>query len=681
MTTNTQNIISRINKQFLSQVKSKTDIFFDSLKGVLFIFQQNSDDYKYSLNNIAIQKVIDNQEKIQKDLLSSINNAFTYFINGDYDFFINENLTIKNYHEVVTKPYEDDELAIVSMLIKKTDEKNDTYLNMLANMFSEMCQGRDLTIEQVPVSPFVVINSLVNNIKDIDLNAGIRMIIYNSFDVHVLSKLDTSYSELISVFKNRVFNLKAPTRKISKNKNTLDVKYTIVNRLYSKYHKLKQTLNNSEKIVSVEEIIQGLNLLQKKVLRKESFQKGYSPKPQDIKILLKKTIAKLSKSSNDVGFSIKEFDTIDFVELFFSYIGSDQSIPVVLKEPIMKLQISVLKSALQDASVFKYQTNSLRQLINQMAFVPEGFNDELSSDHKYVIKVNEVAAVIINQQSYNPKLYENLHDEINQYSHKMKKKFDLIQKRVKEKAVGLEKISQTKTKVVNILEDKMHDKLMPKFIRELLLKTWKNVLVLEFLRHPEYSETCQSKVEFIDLLLKCSQSRVSQLVTSEDVKEISVKFRQGLNLVAFNAKDLNDKTNELVGFLIKLHELEDQTDEITEINISHLDSQLILFTKKEVIENSQSLGHAHLNFGHIKVGTWLDMIDSSSQKIRAKISWVSPITGRYLLVTSNGVRLADMSPEEISIGIQQNKISELQIIPLFDRAMLEIAKQMNESML
>lgn len=64
----------------------------------------------------------------------------------------------------------------------------------------------------------------------------------------------------------------------------------------------------------------------------------------------------------------------------------------------------------------------------------------------------------------------------------MNKRFNLIQKRLKEKAVGLEKILQIKQKVAKTLHNKMHDKYMPVFIRDLLLTTWNNVLVLEFLR-------------------------------------------------------------------------------------------------------------------------------------------------------------------------------------------------------
>ena len=67
-------------------------------ENVLFIFQQSSEDYSQSINNVSIQTVIDKQKVIEKEFLVSINNAFTYFENGDFDFFINENINIKNYN-------------------------------------------------------------------------------------------------------------------------------------------------------------------------------------------------------------------------------------------------------------------------------------------------------------------------------------------------------------------------------------------------------------------------------------------------------------------------------------------------------------------------------------------------------------------------------------------------------
>ena len=47
-----------------------------------------------------------------------------------------------------------------------------------------------------------------------------------------------------------------------------------------------------------------------------------------------------------------------------------------------------------------------------------------------------------------------------------------------------------------------------------------------------------------------------------DVKKIALQFSEGLDLVAFNSKDLIDKNNELLSFLLQVHGLENEIDNI-----------------------------------------------------------------------------------------------------------------------
>ncbi len=689
MTNNSQNensidILLDVKKQFFSHVKLRLDSFFDSLKGILFVFEQNAgEDYKQSLNNVAIKSVIKHRKSIEKNFFASLDSAFTYCFEGNYDFFINENLTIRNYQQVITKQNEDDEMAIISMLINQSDDNNEENLNILGNMFSELISDKSLTINQIPLSPFVLVNSLVNSIKNLDLNSAIRMIVYHTFEVNVLSKLNTVYGKLLQIHKGTIYSL-SPREDIPVIRTTPDLKFKIIRKLFDNSHKNLQLKSDKKFAVEKHFLVKTINIVQLHIVKKYDSKINDYPAPKNIKKILDRAMIRSKEKINSAQLDPRHVDMIVLVERLFDYIEKDQGVPLALKLILMKLQTSILKVVIKDNHVFKCQNHPLRLLVNQMSFVPEGFSDELNSDHRYVVKLEEIAAVILVQATYNVELYKNLLSELNQFTMKMSRRFKLIQKRVKEKAVGLEKILQIKQKVAKILHDKMHDKYMPVFIRDLLLSTWKNVLVLEFLRHPEKSKTCQSKLKFIDVLLEYSKQINNKVVTNKQIKLLSIQYNEGLDLVAFNAKDLIDKNNELIGFLIKLHGLEKQPDEIKDVSLRNYNTQVVLFEKLEAHEGVNSTGKKVLldSFDKrakaLKVGDWLNIQNKATKKIRAKISWVSPITGRYLLVNSNGVRLSDQSPKEIAIGLRDKKISILHSIPLFDRAMLEIAKKMNQ---
>ena len=677
---NSIDILLDIKKQFVFDIKLRLESFFDSLKGILYAFEQNSgEDYIHSLNNVALKDLIDSKFSIEKEFLTSIESAFIYFGDGNYDFFINENLNIKNYQKIVLKQNEEDEMAIVSMLINKSDKLNYKNLDILGNMFSELTVDKTITVNQIPISPFVLVNSLINCIENLDLNIGIRMIVYHAFEVNVLTKMVNIYKNIIKNNQDEVFD-SATQCELPEIKKTLDSKYRIIRKLFDMQYKTigdDVTKNNA---IDKETILKSLNLIQQKLNRTIDSKVDQHLKPKELKSILIKVISG-KNSQKIVEFDRKTTEIIKLVQLIFDYIGQDESIPIVLKSVLMRLQVSVLKIAIQDLHFLKYQTNPMRQLMNQMAYFPEGFSEELNIDNKYVIKLEEIAAVILIQKKYNFSLYENLLEELNYFSQKMKKRFIIIQKRGKEKAVGLEKITQIKQKVSQVLQDKMHDKYMPVFIRDLLLSTWKNVMVIEFLRHPEESNACKAKVDFIDLLLSCSGSNSSRVVSSNDIKLISLQYSQGLDLVAFNAKDMIDKNNELISFLIKIHKLEEKSGEIKAVILANKSTEVVQFVKSEknvesVRKSSESEDSFDKKVLSLKVGSWLELTDEEGSKVRVKISWLSPVTGRYLLVNSKGVRLFDKSAEEIAEGFRESKVHLLYTVPLLDRAMLEIAKNM-----
>jgi len=678
-----EDLLLQINLLFTKQMEGALTAFFDSLKGISFVFEQNEkNDYKQSLNYESIKGFVSNQERIRSLFFSSLDSAFKYFKQKEYNFFINENLSISNYQKIDEIPQDNHEVEIIMMLIDKAEKNSEKCMHILTNIFSEIASDKVLNTNQVPLSPFVVINSLVSSMENLDLSTGIRMIVYNSFDVTVMDKLNAIYLEIVKHVSKTAEALSVIAHE-HKSQQLKDKNYTAITRIFSKFHLLKKT-NPTKKNVALKTILHVINILQANVINKQKKDANYLISSNEIKTLLIQGIQKLENKAPQKSIAQLDSDTISLVAMLFKYIKKDNSIAYPLKSILLNLELPLMKVALQDKEVFINKTHSFRVLINKMSFVPEGFSDELNDNHKYILKLNEILSVILIQKSYNIQLYDNLLSELDQFILKMKKRFNLIQKRLKEKAVGLEKIAQVKDRVAEILENKMHDVYMPVYIRDLLINTWKNVLVLEFLRHPESSKACQSKVEFVELVLKYSQVNKNETITFEEIEKLVKVFSDGLSLVAFNAKDLSDKNIELMAFLAKTQGHKDKAAKVKKFKLNKNYHNLVLYLKPEKKEIHKEKTSIHDYFlkkaAALKVGDWLEFLPKDAKKIRAKISWISPITGRYLLVNSDGIRLSDKSPEEIAEAFRDKKCNQLQTKPLFDRALLEIAKEMQKTL-
>jgi hypothetical protein len=71
----------------------------------------------------------------------------------------------------------------------------------------------------------------------------------------------------------------------------------------------------------------------------------------------------------------------------------------------------------------------------------------------------------------------------------------------------------------------------------------------------------------------------------------------------------------------------------------------------------------------LKVGTWFEFVDAEGGRDRAKLSWISPISGKYLFVNSRGLKVCDKTLHALAAELRRESASILVDVPLFDRAL------------
>lgn len=80
----------------------------------------------------------------------------------------------------------------------------------------------------------------------------------------------------------------------------------------------------------------------------------------------------------------------------------------------------------------------------------------------------------------------------------------------------------------------------------------------------------------------------------------------------------------------------------------------------------------------LKVGTWVEFTAPDEEIIRAKLSWISPITQNYLFVNRNGIKVLDKSLSALAIEFRRGSARVLEDVPLFDRALDAIVSRLKK---
>lgn len=81
----------------------------------------------------------------------------------------------------------------------------------------------------------------------------------------------------------------------------------------------------------------------------------------------------------------------------------------------------------------------------------------------------------------------------------------------------------------------------------------------------------------------------------------------------------------------------------------------------------------------IKVGTWVEFRTSEDKVERAKLSWISPISAKYLFVNRKGLKVADKTVLGLAHELRQGRAMILEDVPLFDRALDAIVERLKNS--
>jgi hypothetical protein len=77
----------------------------------------------------------------------------------------------------------------------------------------------------------------------------------------------------------------------------------------------------------------------------------------------------------------------------------------------------------------------------------------------------------------------------------------------------------------------------------------------------------------------------------------------------------------------------------------------------------------------LKAGTWMEFRGDDGQRLRAKLSWVSPITGTCLFTDRKGLKTGNYTIEELAHLLRSARARLLNAAPLMDRAVRNALKE------
>ncbi len=626
----------------------------------------------------------------------------------------------------------EESLAIASMT-SKAQGRLARPLYAANQRLSVICGGTKVTDANNPVGPAMLCDAFRQAMRELNVETRVRLIIYKLFDRYVMADLGELYAavnaQLAQAGVLPRLRHELPGQRPQRGHGGAGRRepataatlpgadtggdfqaefYQMLNNLLAtRRHAIGHDTGGDVPSLSPAELLGALSLLQNQVAvtyTADADETGARDDAFDtldidqLKARLQQQISRLRGNAR-ARVSGADEDTIDLVGMLFEFILEDRNLPAQMQALLARLQIPYLKAAILDRRMFAHASHPARRLLDALAEAAKGWSEDSDRDRRLYAKIHAIVETLLQEFDDDMDIFARQEQELADFMATSRKRAELSEQRVAEAVRGREKLQQARRHAAREILDRMGQHDLPELIRGILTRAWANYLVLAQLRQGEDSQEFRVALRFVDDFIwsalpkhgQAERQRLRQLLPL-----LEKSLRHGLATVAFQDSDVETLMVQLNAFYrVQLGEAEPAPD-ADETNAADLPIPEAIETiarpdvahepeaaeARDQAETAAAVDpHAEL-VRSLKVGTWLEFSggqDAASPPERAKLSWISPISGKYLFVNRRGLKVADKTAAQLASEFAAGTAIVLEELPLFDRALDAIVERLRQT--
>ena len=625
----------------------------------------------------------------------------------------------------------EESLAITSM-IGKHESRLARDLFAVNQRLSVICGGHKIDDASNPVAPAILAQAFRQALQELVADMRVKLIIYKLFDRYVLSQLEELYQQInIELVRAGVLpqlrhtvvrsgstsqagSVRTGSSQVADASGIIEEAGEIPNDLLQTLHALFSARRTpatgsvgmrsmTGPLPSANELLGALSVLQSQIASAGPLPNGHGSDALELSLevaqLKEHLLTQIGALRGERPSHVANMDedTIDLVGMLFEFILEDRNLPTIMQVMLSRLQIPYLKAAILDRKLFAHRQHPARRLLDGLADQAKSWSEESDRDHRLHDKVKSIVDQLLHEFDDDMGIFERLLIDLQQFRDINKRRSEVAEQRVAESTRGREKLEQARRRAASEILDRIGTQKLPPLLHGVLARAWANHLVLTLLRQGEDSPEFKNALRFIDEFI-ASTKPVSDPASAQTLRQmlprIERSLRLGLANVAFQEQDIERLLGQLHAYYRQqLGEKLDENEVVTEEE----DTAMLALPDsiQPAIEEKAAKAEAYEDDGEefvevppdspewhqvqaLQPGSWLEFSLADEAPARAKLSWISPMSGRYLFVNRRGLKVADYSPQELAVLLTDGQARVLAANALFDRAMSAIVGKLSQ---
>lgn len=400
-----------------------------------------------------------------------------------------------------------------------------------------------------------------------------------------------------------------------------------------------------------------------------------------------------------------ERDVISLVALLFQFVLDDGSLAEPMKAAISRLQIPIIKVAMQNPAFFSEKGHAARRLLNEMTAAALGWvaEDDYQNDSLYqavCATVERVCNEFVDDQN----LFADVLADFISFVDSEKKRASLREKRVVDAEAGRDQSESARNYVNSLIKSRELDHRIPEFVRKLVESSWNNLLFLTYLKKGLESDEWNEAVMALDDLIWTVSPQRSMSDRTEIMGRIPALLkvlRQGLNAINYDGY----AAGEFFAHLEHLHmevmqrtaplavqdstaSTQDSGAECDGPQSDNKQSDDAGLAQADVIldESSPYIAKAKM----LGVGQWVEFIeldskgsdvdvDKDNKRTRCRLVAILRNSGKRIFANRTGVKSGEYTVQQLATRLSNESMVLLEDAQLFDKALSSIIDDLRQS--
>lgn len=426
--------------------------------------------------------------------------------------------------------------------------------------------------------------------------------------------------------------------------------------------------------VATDKLLQVLGLLQARapatvMVRGRPVERNVAHIRQDVLAQLRSTLA------GDVAPALAEEDndTIDLIGMLFDSLMRDVRPNSPASMLLAKLQVPLLRVALQDKDFFTAQQHPARQMLNAIAETGSFWLAEDDVDGGLVDKLSSVVDRTTRDFDGDVGLFHALLGDLSAHLQTQARKAEVAERRHVEAARGKEKLALARDRAGAAVEQLLKQQNLPRFTHTLLSQSWTDVMALTALRHGEDSEAWRHQLRLAEQLIQIARAPAGeQAKLATAAGDLQQEVEQALSQVGYQG----DEASAIAQRLVQPQSgSEADAASRTELTLrlkarARLGEEL----KDGQVRRSPLSAEEQKHLERLKLvpfGTWFEFTtNQQGDKVRRRLSWYSTVTGHVLFVNHRGQKLGEHNLDSLARQMAQGQLRILDDLKgsMIDRA-------------